>query len=208
MPRKDSRLWFLAIPIAVIGSAFMAAQLRAPPDMNDPLTLGAKVDVPLVGLKEATAHTDARIPAGKLLLISFGYTSCPDVCPTTLVSVHRILKQLGADAQRVYPAFVSVDPERDSPAVLGSYVAAFDPRIVAWSGSAADIARTAKAFHVRYVKAAASDGSANYQIDHTAMLYVLDPQHRVIAAVPEIGAPDGLTNTVLQQVRRQISRGS
>jgi protein SCO1 len=208
MLRKDSRLWFLLIPIAIIGSAFLAAQLRAPPNMNEPLEPGTKINVAFDGLRNASGKPgNDRVPAGSFLLVSFGYTSCPDVCPTTLVSVHQILKQLGPDAARVYPIFISLDPARDTPAVLTSYTAAFDPRIIALTGSQAAIASAAKVFHVRYLKRSASDGSANYQIDHTAILFLLNPEHRIIAAVPEIGAPGGLTNTILQSVRPALSRG-
>ena len=204
MIRKDSPLWFLAIPIAVLGSAYLAAQLRAPPDMDNPWPVGAKIDVSFDGLQNASGPGDEHATSGRFMLVSFGYTSCPDVCPTTLVSVHQILEKLGADASRIDSIFISLDPERDTASVLSSYTAAFDPRIVALTGSAAAIASAAKAFHVRYVKRAAPDGSVHYQIDHTAILYLLTPEHRVIAAVPELGAPGSIANTILQSVRREL----
>jgi cytochrome oxidase Cu insertion factor (SCO1/SenC/PrrC family) len=205
MIRKDSRLWFLAIPIAILGGAYLAAQLRAPPDMNNPVAVGARVNVAFDGLRNASAGGNEHVASGSFMLVSFGYTSCPDVCPTTLMSVHQILEKLGADAARIDSIFISLDPERDTAAVLSSYTAGFDPRIVALTGSAAAVARAAKAFHVRYVKRATPDGSAHYQIDHTAILYLLNPEHRVIAAVPELGAPSAIADTILQSVRRELS---
>jgi cytochrome oxidase Cu insertion factor (SCO1/SenC/PrrC family) len=205
MIRKDSRLWFLAIPIAILGGAYLAAQLRAPPDMNNPVAVGARVNVAFDGLRNASAGGNEHVASGSFMLVSFGYTSCPDVCPTTLMSVHQILEKLGADAARIDSIFISLDPERDTAAVLSSYTAGFDPRIVALTGSAAAVARAAKAFHVRYVKRATPDGSVHYQIDHTAILYLLNPEHRVIAAVPELGAPSAIADTILQSVRRELS---
>ena len=208
MLRRDSRLWFLAIPIAVIGSAFLAAQLRAPAGSSDMLKVGTQINVSLQGLKNLSGKSvDEPVPAGRFMLVSFGYTSCPDVCPTTLISVHQILEQLGADAARVYPVFISIDPERDTAAVLQSYTAAFDPRIIPISGSAVAIANAARVFHIRYVKQPPRAGSNDYSIDHTAMLYMLNPDHRIIAAVPETGSPRDISNALLQSVRQELASG-
>jgi protein SCO1/2 len=207
MLRKDSRLWFLAIPIVVIGGAFLAAQLRAPAGSGEILRVGTQIDVSLQGLKSLSGKSaDEPVPTGRFMLVSFGYTSCPDVCPTTLISVHQILEQLGEDAARVYPVFISIDPERDTAAVLQAYTAAFDPRIIPLSGSAVAIANAARVFHIRYARQP-SAGSNDYSIDHTAMLYMLNPDHRIIAAVPETGSPRDISNALLQSVRQELAGG-
>jgi protein SCO1/2 len=121
--------------------------------------------------------------AGHYLLVAFGYTSCPDVCPLTLVSVHAALQRI-PDATALVPIFITVDPKRDTWQRLGTYVQSFDPRIRAFTGSEAAIARAAAAFHVEY-RAQSLPGESTYTVDHTARLFLLDPQHNVVATLPE-----------------------
>lgn len=115
---------------------------------------------------------------GKVVTIFFGFTRCPDVCPTTLAEMRDVLTRLGADAERVQVLFVTVDPERDSQEVLGRYVTAFHPSFVALRGDAAQTAAVAKEFKVFFEKRAGSSAE-NYTIDHTAGTYVVDPQGRL-----------------------------
>jgi protein SCO1/2 len=115
---------------------------------------------------------------GKMVVIFFGYTQCPDVCPTTLLEIKGVLQQLGADARRVQVLFVTVDPERDTRELLASYVPAFDPDFLGLYGDAEATAKTAKEFRVFYQKQAATT-PGNYTVDHTAGSYVIDPQGRV-----------------------------
>ena len=113
---------------------------------------------------------------GKAVVVFFGFTQCPDVCPTTLAEVSGALKQLGPDAERVQVLFVTVDPERDTQEVLAKYVSAFDPRFLGLYGDAASTQRTAKEFKVYYEKRKQGDG---YTVDHSAQTYVIDPQGRL-----------------------------
>ncbi|MEP7057202.1 MAG: SCO family protein [Caldimonas sp.] len=110
---------------------------------------------------------------GKVTVLFFGYTQCPDVCPTTMAELAQVKKSLGADGARVQGVFVTVDPERDTPALLKSYVASFDPSFVALRGTPEQTAAAAKEFKVFYAKV---DGKApgSYTIDHTAASYVFD----------------------------------
>lgn len=110
---------------------------------------------------------------GKVVVLFFGYTHCPDVCPTTLSELSQVMKTLGPDADRVQVLFVTVDPERDTPAVLSRYVTAFDPRFLALYGDAAATRRAAKEFKVYFEK---REGSApgDYTMDHSAGTYVID----------------------------------
>jgi protein SCO1 len=109
---------------------------------------------------------------GRFQLIAFGYTYCPDVCPTTLVEMAAILKQLGDLADRLQPIFVTVDPERDSAKVLKTYTEFFDPRILGLTGSPALIRRAADNFKIRYAKVR-EPGSENYVMDHSAGMILL-----------------------------------
>lgn len=117
---------------------------------------------------------------GRFQLVSFGYTYCPDICPTTLVDMAEVLKQLGEQAQRLQAIFVSVDPERDTPEVLKKYTAFFDARILGASGSPELVRRAADNFKVRYEKVSGSAG-APYTVDHSAGMVLLGPDGGFIA---------------------------
>jgi protein SCO1/2 len=116
---------------------------------------------------------------GRFQLIAFGYTYCPDICPTTLVEMAAILKQLGDQAERLQPIFVTVDPERDSAKVFKTYIEFFDPRILGLTGSPTLIRRAADNFRIRYAKVH-EPGSANYAMDHSAGMILLGPDGQYI----------------------------
>ena len=115
---------------------------------------------------------------GKAVVVFFGYTQCPDVCPTTLAALAETMKELGPDADRVQVLFITVDPERDTPALLAQYVPAFDPRFLGLYGDAEATARTAKEFKIIYQKVPGSS-VGTYTMDHSAGTYVFDPQGRL-----------------------------
>ncbi len=115
---------------------------------------------------------------GKLVVVFFGYTQCPDVCPTTLAELAEVKRSLGADGARVQGIFVSVDPERDSAALLKSYVASFGPDIIGLRGSLDETKAVAKEFKVFFAKAPGKT-ETSYTVDHTAGSYVFDAQGRV-----------------------------
>lgn len=113
---------------------------------------------------------------GKFQLIAFGYTYCPDVCPTTLVEMAAILDQLGPGAARIQPIFITVDPERDTGPVLRTYTEFFHPRILGLTGPPALVRRAADNFKVRYAKVRTpGDPPERYAMDHSAGMYLLGP---------------------------------
>lgn len=130
---------------------------------------------------------------GKAVVVFFGFTQCPDVCPTTLAELAETMRRLGSDAERVAVLFVTVDPERDTPELLAKYVPVFDPRFVGLSGDAAAIERTAKEFKVLYQK---QPGKApgSYSMDHSAGSFVFDPQGRLRLYVSHGQGPDVFTH--------------
>lgn len=122
---------------------------------------------------------------GRFQLLTFGYTSCPDVCPTTLAEMAAVLKELGDAAGRVQPLFITVDPERDTPAVLKDYTATFDARILGLSGSPDLVRGVADNFKVRYEKVREAGASAErYTVDHSAGMFLLGPDGRFLARFP------------------------
>jgi len=116
---------------------------------------------------------------GRFQLITFGYTYCPDVCPTTLVEMAAVLRQLGDQADRLQPIFITVDPERDTAKVLKTYTEFFDPRILGLTGSPALVRRAADNFRIRYAKVH-EPGSDNYAVDHSAGMILLGPDGQFI----------------------------
>ncbi len=125
------------------------------------------------GQGKAVTDRDLR---GRFALIYFGYTFCPDVCPTTLSSMIGGLDALGADADRVRPVFITIDPERDTPNVVRAYVAAFSPRLLGLTGSVDAVAAAAKAFRVYFAKHPNVEKPADYTLDHSSILYLMDEQ--------------------------------
>ena len=134
---------------------------------------------------------------GKAVVLFFGFTHCPDVCPTTLADIARITK----DLDRVQPVFVTVDPERDMPEQLEKYVKAFDPRIIALRGDLASTQRLAKDFKIYFEKRKTGD---TYTVDHSSQTYVIDPQGRLRLLV----RPDRLAADLGEDLRTLLRESS
>ena len=113
---------------------------------------------------------------GKYTLVFFGFTSCPDICPAGLQLMAGALEKLGTKAQRITPIFISVDPQRDTPEKLAAYVKNFDPRLVGLTGTPEEIAAVAKAYKVYYAKVPSKERPDDYTMDHTSIIYVMDPK--------------------------------
>lgn len=162
---------------------------------------------PIGGAFTLTGSTGRRIALedfrGKLVLLYFGYTSCPDVCPTDLVAIGQALRELGAAAEEVQPVFVTLDPQRDTPALLHEYAAAFHPRFVALTGSEDEIRRVATDFKVFYEKVELP-GTKTYAIDHTAYTFLLDREGRFVILFPP-GTP---AERIIFMLREQLPPAS
>jgi protein SCO1 len=131
--------------------------------------------------------TDADLK-GKWSLVYFGYTHCPDACPTALNDIAVALDELGPKRGAVRPVFITVDPERDTPEVLKAYVTAFDTPILALTGTPEEIAQAAKSYRVYYAKHPEAGG--DYSMDHTSVIYVMDPQGRFTASFTHESSPE------------------
>jgi protein SCO1 len=128
----------------------------------------------LTDFNEKTARLSDFV--GKVVMLYFGFVQCPDVCPTALTRAAAVKQQLGADGAQLQVIFVTVDPERDTPALLREYMASFDPSFLAMTGSAEQIAQAAKEFRVYYKKVPTG---SSYTMDHTALSYLFDRQGRI-----------------------------
>ena len=182
--RQQQRLLLAAallLGFAILGAgAFMALELRDNPRGAAGTLLSSAIGGPfkLVDQNGKTVtNTDLE---GKWLLVYFGYTHCPDACPTALNNIALALRDLGAEKQQVRPIFITVDPERDTSSAMKDYVQAFDAPIVALTGSDAAIAQAAKEYRVYYAKHAEAGGE--YSMDHSSIIYVMDPKGRFTAS--------------------------
>lgn len=150
----------------------------------------ARIGGPFVLVDVDGAPFDSARLLGRPHAVYFGYTHCPDVCPTALLDLTQALKTMGGEAEQVAIVFITVDPPRDPPEVMKSYVETVNPAIIGLTGSEEQIATVAKAFRVTY-RAGPNDGGA-YAVDHTALTYLFDRQGRYVTAIPSADSQTGM----------------
>lgn len=173
-------------PLAAV--ALVACQ--APPDAA-PLA-GAKIGGPFTLVNQDGRTVSDRDFAGRYRIMYFGYTFCPDVCPTDAATIGRAVAELDADdadlARRIVPVFVTVDPDRDTPKVLKSFTAAFHPRMVGLTGTPAQIAAVSKAYGVFAGRGETQPGGG-YLVNHSRTTYLMDPDGKPLALLPTEQGP-------------------
>ncbi len=163
---------------------------------------GERIDASFAGLRDTRgAAVDEHALATRYRLVTFGFTACPNVCPLTLMGVHQALEQLGTDAARILPVFVSVDPERDTPRALSAYVNAFDARIVALTGSPRAVERVAQQYRIFFERRTLDGRSGSYLVEHSAFVLLVDPQQRIRVAIPSTAAPAEIAARIVRAVR-------
>jgi protein SCO1 len=188
----------LALACALLSAPVIANEATepSPTELIEGLVSGrAPVGGPFE-LTDQAGHrrTDADF-RGKLIVLYFGYTYCPDVCPTELQSISLALDKLGAAAEMVQPLFITVDPERDTPARLAKYVSSFHPRLIGLTGSLADIRKTAIAYRTYFVKNTVA-ASGEYSIDHTGFIYLVGKDGRYLGFLPPGASPDEIADAI------------
>ena len=140
-----------------------------------------KIGGPFTLVDDTGAQVSEADLKGKPTVMYFGYTFCPEVCPTTLTDLAQWMQMIGQDADRLNYVFVTVDPERDTPKVMHDYVSAFDPRIRGLTGTSEQIAKVTKEYGVYYKRISTSDGG--YVMDHSAVLYMMDQNVRFVGVI-------------------------
>ena len=193
---------FLPIVALVIAVAFAVGAWRADlirtaaPETAASTSAGA-IGGPFHLIDEHGRPVDARVLKGKWTAVFFGYTSCPDVCPTTLFNLAQAIGTLGARARNVQVVFISIDPERDTPAQMGAFLgnAAFPKGTIGLTGSPAEVAAAARAYHVYYKKA--GDGPA-YTMDHTSIVYLMNPDGDFVKPIAFDGPPAAVGGQIAQ----------
>ncbi len=169
------RWWWLTIAVllAACGPHTFAGVVGDPPPPAGDFTL----------IDQTGADFKLSDLTGKWVLMAYGYTHCPDVCPLTLSILRDVKKALGAQANQLEVVFVTIDPERDTAEIMGKYVAHFDKTFKALTGTPEQIAVAARAYNARYEKAV-STPAVGYAMNHTAFIYLIDPQFRLRVTFP------------------------
>jgi protein SCO1/2 len=191
---KEALLVFLLLVAAGLG-AFLWFEGDRVPRMGQTLVSGQIA----VGGPYALTDQDGKPRAssdfaGKYQLIYFGYTFCPDVCPTTLALMGAALDRLGPTQDRIVPVFITIDPERDTPEVLKKYVAAFGPRFVGLTGTPDEIAKVEKEYRVYAKKGPVENGT--YAMDHSSVIYLMGPDGKLASFYDEATTPEDLAQKI------------
>ncbi len=200
---KRSRL--IAIVIAIIGGVGLGVGARYISSGGDiPAAVRTITDPGIGGPfrlidQDGKPRTDADF-RGKLMLVEFGYTFCPDICPLGLTLFAEVLERLGPDADSLQAIFITFDPGRDTPEVLRSYVDHFSPRIVGLTGTEEDIAAVARAYRVYYKAAADRATNPNYLVDHSAFLYLMDREGRFLTHFTHETPPERVVAAIRQRL--------
>ena len=185
MTNSSLRLALIVVAGLMVGAAaalaiFPAARERLLPE-GAPAVGHALVGGPFSLTDQTGNRVTDKDFRGRYLLVFFGFTNCPDVCPSALQVMAAALDKLGPKGQKITPLFISVDPERDTPAQLATYVKSFHPRLVGLSGTPAEIEAVTKAYRVYVKKVPDPKSSAGYTFDHSAIIYLMGPDGAYLA---------------------------
>jgi protein SCO1/2 len=206
--RKPSSLALLAFTILLTSSACaLPLPLPSQPTKPEPAFNGGVLNPALTlapfELQQADgARFRSSTTAGRLSLVFFGYTFCPDVCPLTLAHVAQVRRELGASARLVDVYFITVDPERDTPSRLSEYLSKFDPAIVGLTGTPEELEQVRKVFGVLAKRRDVPESAAGYFVDHTAALYLIDAESRLRIVYPYGVTPQEIVADLRQLLPR------
>lgn len=188
-----------------IAAGLLAGCSASQPATDEPPPLaGAKIGAPFTLTDQDGRRVSDRAFAGKWRIVYFGYTFCPDVCPTGLQTLSAGLRAFEkmdpARGANVTPIFITVDPARDTPAALKPFVAAFHPRLVGLTGSEAEVAALAKAYGVYSARGEAQPGGG-YLVDHSSQAYLMGPEGQPVALLSEEGPPQKIADELARWVK-------
>ena len=194
MTARHSRLLLICAAFAAgLALCLGAITLIAGTNLSTKVLQPAKIGGPFRLVDQNGKHVTDQDLKGKPFLVFFGFTHCPDVCPTTLFDVSEVMRSLGPDADRTAALFITVDPERDTATALKDYLGSFDPHVRGLTGDADALAAVAKEYRVYYKKVPLDGG--DYTMDHTAIVYLMDKDGRFVSPFslkrkPEVAAAE------------------
>lgn len=181
-------------------AALTGGEMPAPSAGGIQLAQGVALGGPFT-LVDQTGRTVTQSDfAGRPLLVYFGFTYCPDVCPTELGTIAAALDAMGPAGERVTPVFITIDPERDTPAAMADYVSRFHPRMIGLTGSTEQIAQAARAYRVYYARVRPRDTS-DYLMDHSSFIYFVGPDGRVRSLFRPETTPEAIAAAITSQLR-------
>ena len=194
----------LALAFLVVASVLSLAVVGLMSTPDTPVT--ASSGKPKVGGPfELIDHTGKAVTnadfAGKYMLMFFGFTFCPDVCPTELQVITSALEELGPVADKIQPLFVTIDPARDTPEAMAQYVAHFHPSFIGLSGSSEQIAKVAKAYRVYYKRVEDPNSAAEYTMDHSAVVYLMGPDGAFVKHYGGATSPEAMAKSLKELVQ-------
>lgn len=193
------------LPLLVLAAGLLLAAVLILPQLRPVRFTGAYLEPPKqiddFTLTDQTGR-EVRLSdyRGRLVALYFGYTFCPDVCPTTMAAVAHAMRLLGSRSNEVQVAMITVDPERDTPAQLGTYLAHFDPRFIGLTGTLEQIKAAAAPFGV-YFNRHAGTAASGYLVDHTASLFIVDREGRLRLILPYGAAPEEIASDLANLLR-------
>ena len=189
-----------AFVIAFLALIAVGALMRSPAE--DPTSYGqAAIGGPFRLTDQNGGRVSNQDFAGKYMLIYFGYTYCPDICPMTLANMTAALDELPPDlAEQVVPIFITVDPKRDTVEQLAAYAPAFHPRLVALTGTDAEVKAATRAYRVYFRQAGGEEGGGDYLVDHSSFIYLMGPQGAYRAHFSHDASPERIASGVQREL--------
>lgn len=192
----------LAFTLLVAPLPQQSSQITGPARSGDlPSSGKALVGGPFSLVDQTGKHVTDQDFRGRYLLVFFGYTYCPDVCPAALSVISAAIDQLGPAGDVITPVLITIDPARDTPEKMGAYVKSFHPRFLGLTGSAEEVAKAIKAYRVYAKKAPDERNPADYTMDHSSIVYLMGPGGGLVAFSPEITKADALA----EQLRKGLA---
>ncbi|RVT92601.1 SCO family protein [Sphingomonas crocodyli] len=191
--------------IAIAAALALGGPIGCSGGSETPPLAGARIGGPFTLTDQDGKRVSDTAFAGKYRLVYFGYTFCPDICPTDLQKMGQGMRALekedAAAAAKIQPIFISIDPARDTPAVLKAYVPAFHPRLIGLTGTQAEIDAVAKEFAVFHAKVPTKDGSDNYLMNHSTQMVLFDPTGAPLALIPQDKSPEEMAAEMKRWVK-------
>ena len=207
--RRTTSTSVICVALAALIAIAVAALLvwyhlgKAGAFVNTPQKIGFKPVIEIGGPFTLTDHTGEKVTEatfrGKYMLIQFGYTFCPDVCPTGLSTITNAMKRLGKGAEKIQPLFVTIDPERDTPQKLSSYVEHFYPNLKGLTGTKVQIESMAKAYRV-FRKKVIDSASSDYVMDHSTFTYLMDPKGKLALMFRHETSPEIMAKAIADEI--------
>ncbi|KIZ40081.1 MULTISPECIES: SCO family protein [Rhodopseudomonas] len=204
---RSLRKFLIIVALAIATSVAIAWAWRTISPVTPPLPKPTTSGTPLIGGPFTLVATNGEVVSektylGKWALIFFGYTFCPDVCPTTLNNMTVALEKLGSDAVKIQPMFITIDPARDTRDVLSEYLKSFDSRILGLTGTQAQIDRVVKEYRIYVAQQKSGTDDRDYLVSHSGYLYLMSPTGKFVSVIQ--GSEDG--EAIASWLRKEISR--